>query len=96
EVDPKDLKTFSENLLKNVKSAVVAIACKTDSRCQIFIKISPDLIDKNIFANDLIKEISPIINGGGGGKKDQAQAGGKDATKINDAFNKIKTIIKEK
>ncbi|NGX52880.1 MAG: hypothetical protein KR126chlam5_01186, partial [Candidatus Anoxychlamydiales bacterium] len=54
------------------------------------------LIDKNIFANDLIKAISPIINGGGGGKKDQAQAGGKDATKIIDAFNKIKTIIKEK
>ncbi|NGX34064.1 MAG: Alanine--tRNA ligase [Candidatus Anoxychlamydiales bacterium] len=96
EVDPKDLKTFAENLLKSLKSAVIAVACKTDNRCQFFIKISPDLIDKNIFAVDLINEISPIINGGGGGKKDQAQAGGKDATKIKDAFTKIKNIIKEK
>ncbi len=95
-INPKDFKSFCENLLKTLKSAVIAIACKTDNRCQFFIKISPDLVNKNIFANDLIKEICPIINGAGGGKKDQAQAGGKDASKIKDAFIKIKNILKEK
>jgi alanyl-tRNA synthetase len=95
-IDPKDLKTFSEKLLQSVKSAIIALACKTDNHCQFFIKISPDLIDKKIYANDLIKSIVPIINGGGGGKKDIAQAGGKDPTKIKAAFEEIKKIIKEK
>ncbi|NGX63428.1 MAG: Alanine--tRNA ligase [Candidatus Anoxychlamydiales bacterium] len=95
-IDPKDLKSFSETILQNVKSAVIALACKVENRYQFFIKISPDLIDKNIFANDLINEISPIINGKGGGRKDTAQAGSTDFEKIEDAFNKIKKILQEK
>ena len=95
-LDPKDLNQFSDKLLKNLKSAVVVLACKVDGRCQFVIKVSSDLIEKNIFANDLIKAISPIIGGGGGGKKDSAQAGGKDPSKIDDAFDKLKEILKEK
>ena len=93
-IDPKDLKAFSDKILKNVKSAVIVLACKIDNRCQFFVQISPDLINKNIFANELIKLISPIINGGGGGKKDFAQAGGKDFSKIDQAFDEIKKHLK--
>ncbi len=95
-IDPKDFKFFSEKVLQNVKSAIIALACVVDNRLQFFIKISDDLIDKNIYANDLIKSIAPIINGGGGGKKDMAQAGGTDTTKIKEAFEEIKKIISKK
>ncbi|NGX28218.1 MAG: Alanine--tRNA ligase [Candidatus Anoxychlamydiales bacterium] len=94
-IDPKDLKSFSEKILKNVKSAVIALACKVDNRCQFFIQISEDLMEKNIYANDLIKLIAPIIKGGGGGKKDFAQAGGKDSSKIDVAFQEIKNYLKK-
>jgi len=95
-IDPKDLKSFSEKILQNVKSAIVALVCKVDNRLQFFIKISDDLIEKKIYANELIKSIAPIINGGGGGKKDIAQAGGTDTTKINAAFEELKKIISKK
>lgn len=95
-IDPKDLKFFSDEVLENVKSAIIALACKTDNRLQFFIRISDDLVAKGISANDLIKSISPIIDGKGGGKKDIAQAGGNDITKINSAFEEIKKIISRK
>lgn len=95
-IDPKDFKYFSEKILQNVKSAIIVLACIADNRVQFFIKISDDLVAKNISANDLIKSIAPIINGGGGGKKDMAQAGGTDIKKIKNAFEEIKKIINSK
>ena len=44
----------------------------------------------------MIKQITPIIKGGGGGKKDQAQAGGTACDQIEKAFQTIKKIIKDK
>ncbi|MFA6502168.1 MAG: alanine--tRNA ligase, partial [Parachlamydiales bacterium] len=96
EVDPKDLKNLSDKLLEHLKSALVVLATKVDSRCQISINITPDLIAKNIFANDLIKIIAPVINGGGGGKKESAQAGGADPSKITQAFELLKKEIRKK
>jgi alanyl-tRNA synthetase len=96
DIDPKDFKNFSEQLLQIVKSAIIVLVSKIDNRLQFFIKVSDDLVEKNIYANDLIKSIAPIINGGGGGKKDMAQAGGSDITKIKPAFEEIKKIINKK
>ena len=42
----------------------------------------------------LVREATKITGGGGGGKDDIAQAGGKDSTKIDDALNHIKEILK--
>ncbi|MBN2479737.1 MAG: alanine--tRNA ligase [Parachlamydiales bacterium] len=93
DLDPKQLQELSQDLLNQLKSAIVVLASEVDSRCQIIIRVSQDLIDKKIFANDLIKEIAPIIQGGGGGKKDSAQAGGKEFAKVDEAFEKIKQIL---
>ena len=95
-ISPKDLNQFSERLVLNQKSKIVVLACKHDNKCQVVIKVSKDLADKNILANELIKEIYPIINGSGGGKKDSAQAGGKNPEKLDIAFEKIKEILKNK
>ncbi|MGI6360904.1 MAG: alanine--tRNA ligase [Bacillota bacterium] len=51
---------------------------------------------KGLYAGDLIKEIAPICGGGGGGKKDLAQAGGKNPEKIIDAVCQAQKIIAEK
>lgn len=96
DIDPKDFKFFSEKILEIVKSAIIVLATIQENRVQFFIKVTDDLVAKNISANDLIKSIAPIINGGGGGKKDMAQAGGSDTTKIKAAFEEIKKIISKK
>jgi len=54
-----------------------------------------DLIKKGLKAGDIVKSIAPIIDGGGGGRPQMAQAGGKEPKKINDALKKAAELIKE-
>ena len=89
------LNTFANEIMSELKSGILAIALKTDERCQLLIKVSDDFVEKNIFANDFIKKVAPIIQGGGGGKKNQAQAGGKDPSQIPQAFSKIKQLLED-
>jgi alanyl-tRNA synthetase len=57
--------------------------------------VSQDLVQKNIHAGALIKEAAPLIKGGGGGKHNLAQAGGKDPQGLSKAFDKIRQTLKE-
>ena len=58
--------------------------------------MTDDLIKKGVKAGDIVKEIAPIVGGGGGGRPNMAQAGGKDASKLPEALDKAKTLIAEK
>jgi len=58
--------------------------------------VTDDLIKKGIKAGDIVKEIAPIIDGGGGGRPQMAQAGGKNPEKIGEALDKAEEIIKAK
>ena len=89
------LHIFADEVMQELKSGILAIAQKTNDRCQLLIKVSDDFVEKNISANDFIKKVAPIIQGGGGGKKNQAQAGGKDPSQIPQAFSKIRQLLEE-
>lgn len=89
----EDILPFMKEISLQMPSGVIALAIEKDSRATIFIQVSSDLMEKGIFANDLTKLISPIIEGGGGGKKEFAQAGGKNAEKIFDALEEIKRVL---
>jgi alanyl-tRNA synthetase len=58
--------------------------------------MTDDLIKKGLKAGDILKAIAPIIDGGGGGRPQMAQAGGKNPKKINEALKKAAELIKEK
>jgi alanyl-tRNA synthetase len=54
------------------------------------------LVKKSLKAGEIVKQIAPIVDGGGGGRADMAQAGGKKPEKIDDALAKAAELIKEK
>jgi len=90
EVSSKEISPFADDLLKELKSGVIALGIKENDRCQIVIRLSADT---ELDAKKLIQEIAPLIKGGGGGKKTSAQAGGTDSSKLKDALEKIRTLI---
>ena len=65
----------------------------TDDRPLFVVGVTKDLTGK-IKAGDLIKEIAAVAGGSGGGRPDFAQAGGKDAGKVDEAIKKGQDIVK--
>ncbi len=92
-VEPEDLSAFADELIHKMKSGVVALGITTGERCQLVIAVSPDLVQKNILASNLIKEAAPFIQGGGGGKQNLAQAGGKKPAGLPEALEKIRHTL---
>jgi len=92
-LEADEMTSFAEELLQHLKSGVVALGIKLDDRCQLLVAVSPDLVQKNIHAQTLVKEASSLIQGGGGGKPNMAQAGGKNPAGLSDALDKIRHLL---
>lgn len=88
-----EMAEFANDLIQQMKSGVVALGCKVGEKCQLLVAVSLDLVQKNIHATSLIQEAAPLIQGGGGGKQNLAQAGGKNAGGLPKALEAIKRIL---
>ncbi len=80
-------------LKKKAGSGAVVIGFEDDGKVVLLAGVTDDLVKKGLKAGDIIKEIAPIVGGGGGGRPQMAQAGGKDPAKIDAALEKAKEII---
>jgi alanyl-tRNA synthetase len=94
-IEADELSDFAADLMQQMKSGVIAIGSTTTEKCQLLVAVSPDLVQKSVSAVSLIKEAAPLIQGGGGGKQNMAQAGGKDPKGLPQAFEKIRHILKD-
>ncbi|MCL5280935.1 MAG: alanine--tRNA ligase [Planctomycetes bacterium] len=82
-------------LKKKAKSAAIVLAYEEDGKVTLLAGVTDDLI-KKLKAGDIVKTIAPIVDGGGGGKPQMAQAGGKNPAKIDDALAEATKLVKEK
>ena len=80
-------------LKKKAQSAAVVLGFEEEGKVTLISGITNDLIGKGLSAGDIIKSIAPIVGGGGGGRPQMAQAGGKDPEKIDEALKRASEII---
>ena len=73
--------------------AVFLATAPSDDKVVLVAGVSNELVEKGIRAGDWVKEIAPMVGGGGGGKPDMAQAGGKDPGKIAEALSAASKFI---
>ena len=76
-----------------VENGVMVLASDVNGKPQIVVAVSDQLVKAGIRAGDLIKPIAKVVGGGGGGRPQMAQAGGKDSSKIGDALKKARDLI---
>ena len=88
-VDNGDLKELVDNEKNRYEKVFVFLIGEDNSK----VKMACGAKNVDIKAGDFIKEIAPIVQGGGGGRADFAQAGGKDTSKIDEALNKAKEKV---
>ena len=87
-----DLRELADNWKSGNKSDVLVLAANNDGKANMIISLGQKALDKGLKAGDLIKIAAPIFGGGGGGRPNMAQAGGKKPEGLNDA---IKAVIDE-
>ena len=90
---PKELRKLVDEGKKDLGDGIVVVFANKDDKVGLAVGVTEKLINK-FDAVQFVKVGSEIIGGkGGGGRKDFAQAGGQNKSKINEAFEKIKSLI---
>ena len=82
-------------LKKKAKSAAIVLGFADGDKVTLLAGVTDDLVKKGLKADDIVRVIAPIVDGGGGGRPQMAQAGGKKPEKIQEALAKAKELIKE-
>lgn len=94
-IDPNQLKPLVDQIRKKINPVAVFFATSQGAdRVLLVAGISRDLVERGLSAGDWIKEVAPIVGGGGGGKADLAQAGGKNPAKIGSALEAARSFLK--
>ena len=95
DIQKSELNDLGNDLMNRMQSGVILLCVIEGEKCQLFIKVSPDLVEKGIHANTLIKAIAEFIEGTGGGRKEMAQAGGKNPKGVIIAFDNIQEMLRD-
>ncbi|MFM9116733.1 MAG: DHHA1 domain-containing protein, partial [Planctomycetota bacterium] len=78
---------------KSDSVAILLAAGQDDGKVTLVAGITRDLMDRGLSAGKWVSEVAPVVGGGGGGKPDMAQAGGKDASQLPAALEQARRSI---
>jgi alanyl-tRNA synthetase len=84
-LDPDGLRSVVDTLRDRLPSGIIVLGSAVDGKVNLVAAVSKDLT-KRFPAGRLVQEIAKMVGGGGGGRPDLAQAGGKDASKLDEAL----------
>jgi len=93
-VEEKGLREMADRLRDKLQPAVVVLGAVQGDRVSLLAAVSKDAT-KSYHAGNIIKQIAPLVGGGGGGRPDFAQAGGKDAKRLDEALQKVYELIEK-
>jgi alanyl-tRNA synthetase len=87
------LRAVSDALRDRLGTGVVVIAAENDGKVGLVVSVTKDLIGR-VEAGRLVKELAPIVGGGGGGRPDFAEAGGKDVSRIDELLARAPDVLR--
>jgi alanyl-tRNA synthetase len=93
-VDARSLRSMIDDLRGKLGSGIVLLAAVEQGRVSLALGVTRDLTGR-YKAGDLVREISRVVGGKGGGRPDFAQAGGSDPSKLDEAFDRLDALIVE-
>lgn len=91
-LSPDELRRMWDDIKEKIGSGLAVLGSRTDGRAYLLVGVTKDL-SKRFHAGKIIKELALLIDGGGGGKSDMAQAGGNRPEKLGEALRKIFEIV---
>jgi alanyl-tRNA synthetase len=92
-VETDDLGALADELVGKIGSGVVVLAARREDKLVFVAKATKDAVEKSIHCGNLVKAAAQASGGGGGGRPDFAQAGGRDAAKLDDALAAVRAAL---
>lgn len=93
--DMNQLRQLADNWKQENYSDVLVLGLKNQDKVNLIVSMSDQAVKEGLRAGDLIKTIAPLVGGGGGGRPDMAQAGGKNPEGLPQALSAVSDWIKE-
>ncbi len=95
DVDMNGLRNLGDQMKEKVGDGVVVLASSTGGKVSLLAMVTDGAMEKGAHAGNLIKEIASLVGGGGGGRPNMAQAGGKNPAGIPDAIAKAAEVVQK-
>ena len=92
-VDANTMRTMGDQIKDKLEKGVVVLASDLGEKVIFLVMATDDAVKEGAHAGKLVGEVAKIAKGGGGGRPNMAQAGAKDASKIEDALKKAVEIV---
>ena len=94
-LDVDMLREMSDWARAKLGSGVVALGAVFDGKPSLLVAVTPDLAERGLDAGKIVRQAAQAIGGGGGGRPTLAQAGGKDASKLGEALERVRQLVGE-
>ncbi len=92
-VDMNTLRNLGDQIKNKYEMAVVVLANVIEDKVELLAMVSDSAMQKGAHAGNIIREVAKIAGGGGGGKPNMAQAGGKNPEKVDEALQKVYALL---
>ena len=93
--DMDALREMADKFRQKYDSGVVVLASDLDDKPILIAAVTDDLVKRGLHAGKIVQQVAKVVGGGGGGRPNMAQAGGKDASKLSEALDQVAVFIKE-
>jgi len=90
-----ELRSAADVLRKENERLACVLAAADSGKVALVAGVSQDLMDRGFSAQELARAAAAVVGGGGGGRADLAQAGGSDASRLDEAFEAVRTAVRE-
>ncbi len=92
-MDINNLRQLGDKIKDRLNSVLVVLGTVNDGKVNFIATTTKDLVSKGIHAGNIIREVAKVTGGGGGGRPDMAQAGGKDSSKVDEALSIVNDLV---
>jgi alanyl-tRNA synthetase len=93
QANPKQLLELANRVQSKLGPSAVVLGGEFGGKAGLVALVSKDLTERGLSAGSIIREIAPIVGGGGGGRDEMAQAGGKDPAKLDQAMAAARAAV---
>ena len=93
--DVNGMRIMADDLRNKLGSGIVVLGAVINDKPMLIAATTPDVIEQGGHAGQLVRALAPTIGGGGGGRPDMAQAGGRDVSKLDDALAAAPIVVEK-